>query len=165
MKWKHFPRYWPFVWGIHRSPLNSTHKGQCNVAFCVGNSPVTRDFPSQRPMTRSFDIFFNLRLNKRLSEQLWGWWFETPSRSSWRHYNDGQRCNLKSRMIQCSNHHLANAQVAQSWYFILILLNGIFCNYRILIHLMILCIRILTYECWWLWWMEKDIFSGSDLSS
>ena len=28
IKWKHFPRYWPFVRGIHRSPLNSTHKGQ-----------------------------------------------------------------------------------------------------------------------------------------
>ena len=28
IKWKHFPRYWPFVWGIHRSPVNSTHKGQ-----------------------------------------------------------------------------------------------------------------------------------------
>ena len=27
-KWKHFPRYWPFVQGIHRSPLNSPHKGQ-----------------------------------------------------------------------------------------------------------------------------------------
>ena len=28
IKWKHFPRYWPFVRGIHRSPLNSPHKGQ-----------------------------------------------------------------------------------------------------------------------------------------
>ena len=28
IKWKHFPRYWPFVWGIHRSPVNSLHKGQ-----------------------------------------------------------------------------------------------------------------------------------------
>ena len=28
MKWKHFPRYWPFVWGIHRSPVNSPNKGQ-----------------------------------------------------------------------------------------------------------------------------------------
>ena len=28
IKWKHFPRYWPFVWGIHRSPVNSPHKGQ-----------------------------------------------------------------------------------------------------------------------------------------
>ena len=27
IKWKLFPRYWPFVWGIHRSPVNSPHKG------------------------------------------------------------------------------------------------------------------------------------------
>ena len=28
IKWKHFSRYWPFVWGIHWSPMNSPHKGQ-----------------------------------------------------------------------------------------------------------------------------------------
>ena len=48
IKWKHFPRYWPFVRGIHRFP---------------------GEFPTQRPVTRSFDIFFDLRLNKRLSKQ------------------------------------------------------------------------------------------------
>ena len=35
------------------------------------------EFPTQSPVTRSFDVFFDLRLNKRLSKQLWGWWFET----------------------------------------------------------------------------------------
>ena len=45
------------------------------------------EFPTQRPVTRSFDVFFDLRLNKRLSKQPWGWWFETPSWSSWRHCN------------------------------------------------------------------------------
>ena len=43
--------------------------------------------PPQRPVTRSFDVFFDLRLDKRLSKQWWGWWFETPSRSSWRPCN------------------------------------------------------------------------------
>ena len=38
----------------------------------AGNSPVTGDFASQRPVTRSFDVFFDLRLNKRLSKQSWG---------------------------------------------------------------------------------------------
>ena len=33
MKWKHFPRYWPFVWGIHRWPVNSPHKGQWRGAL------------------------------------------------------------------------------------------------------------------------------------
>ena len=42
----------------------------------------------QRPVTRSFDIFFDLRLNKRLSKQSFGWWFETQSLSLWRHCND-----------------------------------------------------------------------------
>ena len=54
------------------------------LALCAGNSPVTGDFPLQRSVTRSFDVFFDLRLNKRLSKQSWGWWFET---SLWRHYN------------------------------------------------------------------------------
>ena len=46
------------------------------------------EFPAQRPVTRSFDVFFHLRLNKRLSKQPWGWWFETPGWSLWRHRND-----------------------------------------------------------------------------
>ena len=35
------------------------------LALSVGNSPVTGEFPSQRPVTRSFDVFFDLRLTKR----------------------------------------------------------------------------------------------------
>ena len=53
------------------------------LALCAGNSPV----PGERPVTRSCDVFFDLRLNKRLSKQSWGWWFETPSHSLWRHCN------------------------------------------------------------------------------
>ena len=64
IKWKHFPRYWSFVRGIHRSPVNSPHK---------------------RPVMRSFHVFFDLRLNKPLSKQSWGWWFETLSHPLWRH--------------------------------------------------------------------------------
>ena len=60
-------------------------------AICAGNSPVPDEFPTQRPVTRSFDVFFDLRLNKRLSKQSWGWWFETPSRPLWRHCNEGAR--------------------------------------------------------------------------
>ena len=61
IKWKHFPHYWPFVRLIHRSPVNSPSKGR----WC----------------------FFDLRLYKRLSKQF-RWWFETSSRSLWRHYYD-----------------------------------------------------------------------------
>ena len=65
------------------------------LAFCAVNSPVTGEFPSQRPVTRSFDVFFHLCLNKRLSKQLRGWWFKTPSRSLGRH------CNATPRMLFC----------------------------------------------------------------
>ena len=56
-------------------------------ALCAGNSPVPGEFPSQRPVTRSFDVFLDLRLNKRLSKQPWSWWFETPPWSLWRQCN------------------------------------------------------------------------------
>ena len=42
------------------------------LAICAGNSPIAGEFPAQRPVTRSFDVFFDLRLNKRLSKQSWG---------------------------------------------------------------------------------------------
>ena len=58
------------------------------LAFCAGNSPVTGEFPAQRSVTRGFDVFFDLHLNKRLSKHSWSWWFETPSGILWRHCND-----------------------------------------------------------------------------
>ena len=57
------------------------------LAICAGNSPVTGEFPAQRPVTRSFNVFLYLRLNTRLSKQSCGWWFETPSLPLWRHCN------------------------------------------------------------------------------
>ena len=76
-----------------------------SLAICVGNSPVPGEFPSQRPVTQSFDVFFDLRLNKRLSKQSRGWWFETQVRPSWRHCNvlcplqspPGSSCDLDGR--------------------------------------------------------------------
>ena len=41
------------------------------LAIWAGNSPVTGEFPAQRPVTRSFVVFFDLHLNKRLSKQWW----------------------------------------------------------------------------------------------
>ena len=54
----------------------------------VGNSPVPGEFPTQRPVMRSFDIFFDLCLNRWLRKQWWGWWFVTLSRPLWRHRDD-----------------------------------------------------------------------------
>ena len=50
----------------------------------------------QRPATQSFDVFFDLCLNKRLSRQSWGWRFETPSRSLWRH------CDVFTVALSCT---------------------------------------------------------------
>ena len=49
----------------------------CVTGPFVGNSPVTGEFPSQRPVTRSFDVLFDLNLNKRSSKQSWRLWFKT----------------------------------------------------------------------------------------
>ena len=45
------------------------------LALYAGNSPVTGEFPAQRPVTQGFDVFFDLRLYKRSNKQPWGWWF------------------------------------------------------------------------------------------
>ena len=58
------------------------------LALCAGNSSVTGEFPTQRPVTRSFDVFFDLHLIKLLSKHSRGWWFETLSCPWWRHRND-----------------------------------------------------------------------------
>ena len=81
IKWKHFLRYWPFVRGIHRSPVNSPHKGQWRGA-----------------------LMFSLicALNKRLSKQWWCWWFETPSCPLWRH------CNVNASTPKQNGRHFAD---------------------------------------------------------
>ena len=66
IKWKHFPRYWPSVREIHRSPVNYPHKGQWGGALifsfiCAWISGWVNNHGI--------------------------WWFETPSRSLWRHCN------------------------------------------------------------------------------
>ena len=58
------------------------------LAICAGNSPASGEFPAQRPVTRSFDVFFDLCLNKWLRKQSRGWWFETLSCPLWRHRNE-----------------------------------------------------------------------------
>ena len=72
-----------YTWWGHEMETFSTL-----LAICAGNSPVPGEFPAQRPVTQSFDVYFDLRPNKRLSKQTWGWWSETPPRPLWRHCND-----------------------------------------------------------------------------
>ena len=63
------------------------------LALCAGNSPVTGEFPSQRPVTRSFDVFLICAWTNGWDKQSRRWWFETPSWSLWRH------CNVINRML------------------------------------------------------------------
>ena len=72
-----------YTWWCHQMETFSAI-----LALCEGDSQVNGEFPSQRPVTRSFDVFFDLRLNKQLSKQSCGRWFEMPSRSLWCHCND-----------------------------------------------------------------------------
>ena len=84
--------------------------------FCVtgplwGNSPVTGEFPSQRPVTRSFDVLCYLHLNKQLCKQWWGFRFETPSRLLWRHCNERMGyggCCLMWRWMRCACFYCKN---------------------------------------------------------
>ena len=65
IKWKIFLHYWPFVRGIHRSPVDSPHKGQWRGAFA----------------------FFLYVPEQTSEQQSRSWRFETPSPSLWRHCN------------------------------------------------------------------------------
>ena len=83
---KNYAHDWCFVvlysWWRHQIETFSALQ-----ALCAGNSPVTGEFPSQRPVTRRFDVFFDLGLNKRWSKQSRHRWFDTASRSLWCHCN------------------------------------------------------------------------------
>ena len=78
------------------------------LVICAGNSPVPCEFPAQRPVTRSFNVFFDLRLSKRLSKQSWGWWFETPWRPLWRHRNGMIWHQMRKKLTMANNRTLGH---------------------------------------------------------
>ena len=94
IKWKHFPRYWSDVRGIHRSPVNPPHNGQWRKALMFSLICV---------------------LNNRLSKKSWGWWLETPSRSLWRHCNANWiqnivlRAGIRDNLLLCFNNFISRA--------------------------------------------------------
>ena len=71
------------------------------LAICAGNQPDPGEFPSQRPVMRGFDVFFDLRMNKRLGKQSWGWWFETLPHPLWRHFNVLDRYSSDPSTTHC----------------------------------------------------------------
>ena len=79
--------WYQIVWGMITMRHLQTSKSQtwwrhqmetfsALLAIGAGNSPVPGKFPAKRPAARSFDVFFDFRLNKRLKKQSWGWWFQ-----------------------------------------------------------------------------------------
>ena len=69
-----------WTWWRHQMETFSTL-----LALCEGNLLVTDGFLSQKPVMHSFDVFFDLHLNKQLSKQLRCQQFEMPSHSLWHH--------------------------------------------------------------------------------
>ena len=78
------------VWHVHWLDMVTSSNGNIFrvTGHMCGEFTGPGEFPAQRPVTRSFDVFSDLRLNTPLSKQSWGWWFETPSRPLWRHCNE-----------------------------------------------------------------------------
>ena len=110
------------------------------LAICAGNSPVTGEFPTQRPVTRSFDVFFDLHLNK----QSWGWRFETPSRSLWRHCN-GYKCRAKHAVTRA----LGFITTGISFFrFLMILIWDLFWSRQLRVLPLWLCLLLLIRVKW-----------------
>ena len=90
--------------------------------------PLCGEFTGHRwiPLTKAsdgvFDNFFDLRLNERLSKQLRRWWFETPSRSLWRHSNGGWTANIQHqnktiiRMFFTCNPIALSIDLSNTWH-------------------------------------------------
>ena len=99
------------------------------LALCAENSPVTGEFPAQSPVMRSFDVFFELHLNKQFSKQWRCWWFEMPSHPLWCH------CNGMALLSQILT---MNYPIANSW--------NCLCQIQSLIKFLKLSYSILQYH-------------------
>ena len=75
------------------------------LTLCVGNSPVPGEFPHKGQWGGALMFLWINALNKRLSKQSWGWWFDKPSRSLWRHCNE---CSL-NRAVNAGTTDLASS--------------------------------------------------------
>ena len=78
IKWKHFPRYWPFVRGIHRSPVNSLHKGQWRGALMfslicarINGWVNNREADDLRRYRAQYDVIVMYSI---FSNYIKGWW-------------------------------------------------------------------------------------------
>ena len=80
---------WILMTGIWMHMMNSSNGNIFRVTgHLCGEFPVTGEFPSQRPVTWSFDVVPDLRPNQQFSKQARRQWSGTPSRSLWRHCSE-----------------------------------------------------------------------------
>ena len=110
------------------------------LTICAGNSPVPDEFPTQRPVTRSFDVHFDLRPNKRLSKQSCDWWFETQSHPLWHHLNEWGHI-----VLSCTSQHIHTAPMFidlpcnGSWFiifdFLIFSITSFRCSYSLVVAL------------------------------
>ena len=96
------------------------------LAICTVNSPISGEFTTQRTVTRSFGVFFDLRMNERLSKHLRDWWLETTSRPLWRQSNEWwlrsgtiyiRNLNIKQF---CITIHVFSFGLGKFWMYILL---------------------------------------------
>ena len=133
------------------------------LALWPGNLPVTGEFPAQRPVARSFHMFFYLRLNKRLSKQSWGWWFETPSLSLWRHrsgtdqesslwipwhsyYNTFCICIVIKSLLKLSQHDLFRKKLIKGKVICLNHGEGTHANMSCLVHFLFIISNYVSFH-------------------
>ena len=111
---------------------------------------------AHRPVMRRFEVFFDLRLNIRLSKQPWGWWFETLSCPLWRQCNalhwrwrhtNVMVSQITSKSTVCSTKHSK----------IMCLFDGTFCTS---VHITYLC----TCRSWGPWWVSRCVVFGKSLA-
>ena len=87
---------WPVWNNFHLYCLSSSVKPcKHKDKKLTKGSPIIGEFPAQRPVTRSFDAFFDMPLNK----ERWGWWFETLSCPLWHHCNENILVRIKKANI------------------------------------------------------------------
>ena len=114
------------------------------------------EVPAQRPVTRSFDVFFDLCPNTRLSKQPWGWWFETPLWSLWRQGNVEMKSLSTADEIIPSSQYNTNTYKMNPGYFFLA--TTVLKPQRIL-----MCPHI-SARVWGHWWYSHTSEQGDSMS-
>ena len=132
IEWKHFPRYWPFVQGIHWSPVNSPHKDQWYRALVF---------------SLICSWIYGWVNNKRLSKQRQCWWFDAPSRPLWR------QCNGQAQLL---------AQHNRVWMFWFEVKSNVALYTKPPTHICTPYLKLWLFQIWptrspYLWWYQIEI--------